>query len=83
MSYGTEVGACLSGGKLIMEEEDGEKEEQRYEEEGETGYVDYFAPMSHLTCTGHDRFPFTKLCVCVCVREISMSTHEKLWPVNK
>lgn len=24
---------------------------------------DYFAPKSHLRCTGHDRFPFAQLCV--------------------
>jgi len=34
---------------------------------GVMGYVDYFAPTSHLTSTGHDRLPFAQLCVCVCV----------------
>lgn len=34
---------------------------------GAMGYVDYFAPTSHLMCPGHDRFPFVQLCESVCV----------------
>lgn len=65
-----------------MEEQE-EEEEQGYEEEGVMGYVDYFASMSHLTCTGHDRFPFAQPCVCACSCVITRFVHKKLWATNK